>query len=152
MSAALDRVRAALERHKKLFDLTEDALGRKLCKAATDGVQECIADEKTPDGQAWVPLSEHYEEWKSFHYPGNPMAVLKGIMANPREVAGEVVVRPDHAVVTYGVTDEAREHATWFQEGGGRPGHGQPARPFWGFTSASLDEVREILDERFRTV
>lgn len=148
----LGAIRADLERHKHLFDLTRDDLGRRLCKASTDGVQRCIADECTPEGQPWVPLSEAYEEWKSFQFPGNPMGVLYQHMANPREVAGKVQVTTNQAVVTYGVSDQAKQEATWFQEGSGRPGHGQPPRPFWGFTDESLAEVAKILDAAFAKV
>lgn len=150
---ALAKLRATLGRHSHGFDLDRDDLGRRLCKAATDGVQYSIAREETPDGQRWADLSEKYEEWKSFNYPGNPMAVLHGTMADPREVAGEVdPPSATRAIVTYGVSEQAREEAAWFQEGGGKPGHGQPARPFWGFTEESRKEVKSILDARFKQI
>ena len=142
---AMAKIKADLERHKKLFDLSVDHLGRDLCKAATDGAQECIADEKAPDGSAWPPLSEAYDEWKSFHYSGRPMGVLHQVMANPHEVAGEVEVSAERATVTYGVSEQAKAEASWFQEGDQH----RPPRRFWGFTDASLSRAREILDARF---
>jgi hypothetical protein len=149
MSAELDRVRATLDRHRKLFDLTRDDLGKALCKAATDGVHENIAGEHAPDGTPWDKLSAGYAEWKSFHYPGQAMGVLHGTMANPREVAGRPDVATDRAEVTYGVTERARKEYAWFSEGD--PAANRPARPSWGFTAASLAEVGKILDARFAT-
>lgn len=148
MGAELSKVLAVLDRHRKLFDLTRDNLGRDLCKAATDGVQATIAAEQSPDGVPWAPLSEKYEEFKQFQYPGQPIAVLHGIMADPHEVAGIVSVANSWAEVTYGRSEQAREEAHWFQEGNGR----QPARPFWGFTAQSLKQAGEILDARFKTL
>ena len=144
------RIKAILDRHRTLFDLQVDGLGQELCAAATDGVQACIAGEHAPDGTPWTPLSEAYEEWKSYQFPGQQMAVLYGLMADPREVAGEIDVSPERAVVTYGTSEEARQQAVWFQEGSGRPGHGSPPRPFWGFTDESLARVRAILEKRLK--
>jgi phage gpG-like protein len=145
-TAALARIHADLARHKNLFDLARGDLGRKLCKAATDGVQYSIAREEAPDGSRWADLSTAYEEWKSFRHPGNPIAVLEGTMANPREVAGEVEVAPHRAAVTYGVSDRAKQEAVWFQEGSAR----QPPRPFFGLTPEAVKEARSLLDDRFR--
>lgn len=147
-AAAMAKILADTNRHRHLFAMDRDNLGHDLCKAATDGVQECIAGEHDPDGNAWAPLSPKYEEQKAFEYPGQPMAVLHQVMANPHEVAGEVVVSADRATVTYGISEQARQEAEWFQEGNAH----QPARRFWGFTGASLKEVRSILDKRFSTV
>lgn len=140
MSAQLTKVVSTLERHKRIFDLVEGNLGRELCKAATDGAQRCIAEERSPDGSPWPPLKDSYEEWKSFHYPGNSMGVLHGVMANPREVAGVVDVSPELATVAYGVSEQARREAALFQV----------RRKFFGLTEESRRQSKEILDRRFR--
>ncbi len=150
MSAALDRIRRDMARIRELFDLTRDDLGRDLCKAATDGVQATIVAQQAPDGTPWASLSPAYAEWKSFQFPGSPIAVLHGTMADAHEVAGEVAVRPDLARVTYGVSERARQEAAWFSEGD--PGGNQPPRPFFGLTDASIAACREILDARFATI
>jgi hypothetical protein len=146
-TSALAKIRADIERHRHLFDLDRDELGKKLCKAATDGVQQCIAEEREPDGASWAPLSQKYEEWKSFQFPGQPIAVLYQHMADPKEVAGEVVVQANQAVVTYGVSALAKQEASFFQEGNAH----QPPRRFWGFTKESTAEARALLDARFAT-
>lgn len=146
--AASAKIRADLERHRHLFDLTRDGLGVALCKAATDGVQYAIAREESPDGTKWADLSPAYAEAKALSHPGNPISLLEGVMDNPREVAGEVVVSAEKATATYGVSDQARQEAIFFQEGNSN----QPPRPFWGFTKESEAEARRILDERFKSV
>lgn len=146
-AAAMAKIQADVDRHRHLFDLDRDNLGNDLCKAATDGVQANIADERSPDGSPWAPLSAAYDEWKSFQFPGEPMAVLHQVLANPHEVAGEVAVAAERATVTYGVSGRARQEAAWFQEGNAH----QPPRRFWGFNDGSLATVRAILDARFAT-
>jgi hypothetical protein len=152
MSAALEKIRADMERHRKLFDLSRDNLGRDLCKAATDGVQENIANQVDPKGAPWPSLTFGYSQWKAEEYPGRPMGVLEGLMSDPDEVAGELDISENQASVTYGKTEQARTEAEWFQEGKkAKDGtmH-QPPRPFWGFNEGSLKKVAEILDDRFR--
>jgi hypothetical protein len=141
MSGELARVVADLERHKDLFNLERDGLGKALCKAATDGVQRTIEGQQTPDGARWPELDPAYDAWKSDHFPGKPMAVLHEIMAQPDQVAGDVAVSAGQAIVTYGTDEQARQEATWFQE----------RRLFWGFTESSLTEVKSLLDARFAT-
>lgn len=148
-AAAMSRIRADMDRHRHAFDLDRNNLGRDLCKAATDGVQATIAAEESPDGKRWDELSEEYDEWKSFQFPGEPIAVLHQIMADPHQVAGEPpAVTADLAEVTYGITEQAKQEAAWFQEGG----NGRPARPFWGLTAASIAESGRILDARLASI
>jgi hypothetical protein len=147
MSAAFVKIKADLERHRHLFDLDRDRLGEDLCSAATAGVQECIAGQHAPDGTPWDKLSPAYDEWKSFQFPGEPIAVLYKHMADPHEVAGEVEVAALRAVVTYGISDRAKQEIVWFSEGDAD----QPPRPFWGFTAASLAEAGKILADRLAT-
>jgi hypothetical protein len=145
--AARSRISDAIRRHRGLFDLTRDDLGRNLCKAATDGVQGCFATETDPDGNRWPDLSPAYEQWKSFQFPGDPIGVLFRVMANPREVAGDIQVSDDLAVVTYGISEQARQEATWFQDPQNR---NQPPRKFFGLTESARAESRSILDDRLK--
>lgn len=146
-AAATSRIKATIERHRHLFDLDRDGLGHSLCSAATSGVQRNIAGECSPDGTPWPPLSPRYAADKAFDYPGNPMAVLHGLMANPREIAGEVVVERHKATVVEGVTELAKKEYSWFSEGDAD----RPPRPSWGFTTSSEAEAKQLLDARFAT-
>lgn len=142
----LPEILADLSQIARTFDMTQNGLGKSLCQAFTDGVQVTLAAQQSPAGTPWPPLSPTYAEWKGRFFPGQPMAHLHDVMADPAEVAGEVVIRPDSAEATYGRSEVARDEASWFQEGGGN----QPPRPFWGFTASSRDAVRVILTERLK--
>jgi hypothetical protein len=135
------RILADLDRHKKCFDLTEDGLGDKLLKIATDGVRTSLVNQCDADGNKWPELSEKYAEWKEFHYPGQPMGVLHFVMAQPAEIAGTVYVSTDEARTEYGVTAKAREEMEWFSK----------RRPFWGLTADSIAKSDECLDARFKS-
>ena len=149
MTPDATRILAALKRHATAFDLTQGKLGESLCKAFTDGVQASIEAGETPDGSTWPELSAEYAQWKARHFPGQPIGKAHGAMADPEQVAGDVIVfGPEAAFVTYGTTEEAREEAAAFQEGDGH----QPARPFWGFTAASQQAVGALLEARFRKI
>jgi hypothetical protein len=142
MTPQCRRILKQLDKHTTFADLTDDSTGVDLCTIATDGVEATIAEEQSPDGSAWPALSEDYEQWKAKHYPGKPMGHLDEIMADPVEVAGEVTITPDLASVVYGVSDDAKDHAYWFTEGG---------RPFWGFTPDSLAKAHKYLSKRLRS-
>lgn len=148
MSRDGQRILKALARHRTFLDFTDEDCGRDLCKIATDGVQECIKAEQAPDGTPWPELSEDYDAWKTKHFPGQPMGVLHHLMADPVQVSGFVQVTPDRATTQYGVSQEARDEASWFQEGD--PNNNRPPRRFWGFTAESTDASKVYLVIRFK--
>lgn len=143
------RAHADIARLKALFDLTKDDLGRTLCEIATDGVMDNMQDETDPDGNPWEPLSDAYGTWKAGQFPGQPMAVLHHLMADPAQVRGVLSISRDEAVVTYGVSEEARSEASWFIEGD--PGRNRPPRNFWGLTQPALQLIDETLEQRLNT-
>jgi hypothetical protein len=135
-----------MERQRHTFDMDRNNLGKDLCKAFTDGVQDNIANEHSAEGEGWEYLSEKYAEWKSFQFPGNPMAVLHQIMANPHEIAGEMTtLTAETAITTEGITETGKQEYDWFSSGNDH----QPGRPSWGFTPDSRKESGDILDKRF---
>lgn len=144
----LDTIQRDLRKHLDAFDLRRNGLGRELCGITTDGVQDTIAAQQTPDGDPWAPLSEPYATSKARNFPGQPMGVLHHLMADPAQVSGIVRVTRNEAAVTYGVSEEAREEAEWFQEGGSN----QPPREFWGINPDAMQLVGETLDQRFDQV
>jgi phage gpG-like protein len=145
--SALAAIRADMDRMRHTFDMDKNNLGRDLCKAFTDGVQDNLANEHSAEGEGWEYLSPAYEEWKEFNYPGQQISYLHGLMDNPREIAGEMTtLTPETAIVTEGISEAAREEYSWFSEGNAH----QPARPSWGFTPDSRKEISDILDKRFQ--
>jgi hypothetical protein len=146
MPSPMDRIRADLRRIGRTFDMAENGLGESLLKAFTDGVKDTIAREETPDGKPWDQLSPDYERWKAKAFPGQPIGFLEETMADPDEIEGEPEITAEEASTTYGKSDTAREHASWFQRGDEDNNH--PPRPFWGFTAESRAAVRGILAKR----
>lgn len=144
-----DRIRSDIARMRDLFDLAKDELGKTLCEIATDGVMDNMQDETDPDGNRWEPLSDAYGKWKADQFPGQPMAVLHHLMADPAQVKGIVAVSRNEAVVTYGVSEEARREAAWFIEGD--PDRNRPPRNFWGITGPALQLIDEMLEQRLNT-
>lgn len=143
MARNADRQIAALERHKRFLDFTEDGLGDDLLKIATDGCLECVIGQHDPDGNPWPDPSPEYAKWKARKYPGHPPGVLHFVMARPEEVAGEPEITPDRAKVTYGKTQGAKDEIAWFAKGG---------RRFWGFTARSRAAAKDFLDRRLRSL
>ena len=146
-SRGLPAIQGDLKSLRNLFDLKRDGLGALLCAIGTDGVQDNLAAEITPDGEAFADLSPLYEAYKEAHFPGQPIAVLHHLMADPAQVAGIVRVNSHEAEVTYGVSGEARAEAEWFIEGNER----QPPRDFWGLTKEALQRIGETCDARFES-
>lgn len=138
-----------IARMRSLFDLTRDDLGKTLCEIATDGVMDNMQDETDPDGNPWAPLSDAYGAWKANQFPGQPMAVLHHLMADPAQVKGIQAIARNEAVVTYGVSQEARDEAAWFIEGD--EARNRPPRNFWGITGPALQLIDEMLEQRLNT-
>ena len=67
-------------------------------------------------------------------------------MSDPDEVAGEPVVTPGRATVTYGKSDPARREAAWFIEGD--EANNRPPRNFWGLTPAAIAACDRYLIDR----
>ena len=149
MSPDAARILAAVRRHGEAFDFTDGGLGEELCAAFTAGVAVSITAEQAPDGTPWDDLSATYAEWKGRKFPGKTMGELHGLMADPVQIAGDVIVlSPTAAFVTYGTDEAARAEAAAFQQGD--PTRNRPPRPFWGFTKDSKAAVDAILADRHK--
>jgi hypothetical protein len=134
-----------------LFDLElprdGGVLGEKLLDIAAAGVADCFLTESDPDGSAWAPLSESYAEMKAERVGGKPIGELYGLMSDPQQIRGERVVRADSAVMTYGVTDDAKAEAVWFQDP--ETGRNQPPRAFYALTREAVALANDMLDQHF---
>ena len=162
-----NQIVADLQHHKRFLDHEYDRLGWDLCEMASESAAENIHNQCSPNGDPWPDLLPKYAAWKSKHYPGRPMGILEFVMAQWYELMGEVVVSPNAAVVTCGVTEEARAHAVSFQEGVKntrpdtivsvpRPQWLEDLTPtprvFWGLNLAALGRIAQYLDDRFRRI
>lgn len=133
---------ADLKRLAKMFDLRRDNLGSDLLDLAAEDVLETMDRQEDPDGLPWIPLSDAYEEWKSLHFPAQPMAVLFGLMKTREQVRGFRVIGVDRAEMTYGLDDQVRNEAEWFQEGNTH----QPPRPFYALTAQAVARADVMID------
>ena len=145
-SPQLARILADLERHRTIFDLDNDRLGEELMDLDVVHIIVQMAAERDPDGTQWPELSDAYAKWKAGVSPSNPISYLYGLMDDPEQLMGERSVSADEATMTYGVTEDARQEAVWFQD----PQNGsQPERPFYAQTAAGIAAKDELLDRRF---
>ncbi len=146
--ASIPTLIGELQRFCDAFDFTTPGLADEIAEAAAAGIAVNMDAEQDPDGNAWPALSPAYEAWKSAHFPGQEMAVLRGAMKTAQQLKGEVVATPGEIKQTYGVDPQARQEATQFQEGDAN----QPPRPFYAFSNVAVMLVDQVLDRRFDVV
>src|SRR4051812_17486937 len=139
---------ANLDRLTSPFDMT-DGLGHELTSIAAEEIHHNMDAECDDQGNPWPSLSAGYQAWKDVVAPGQPMAVLRGVMKTTEQLRGEQVITPNAVRQTYGIDDEAKEHALKFQEGGLVTGTNQPQRHFYGFTPKAIDRMNAACDQRF---
>lgn len=140
-----DEIKADLKRHRQIFDLTKDRLGRDLCKLASESTGRSFEEQRSPTGEPWPELSDKYEKWKSKNFPGQSIGELYGIMANDDEIKGENQISANEAEYGYGVTVQAIDEMGWFQNGDDQ--NNRPPREAIGLD----DEGVKLSDERCRT-
>lgn len=140
-SAQMNTILRDLGRIAHALDFDRHDLGEDLLDLTADAIRRQMDDELDPDGNRWDELSDEYAEWKARHYPGKPMAVLAGLMKSRPELEGQRHIVQAEARMVYGITDEAKALAEWFQEGND---HGRPARPFYYFDDTAI----QLADDR----
>jgi hypothetical protein len=136
---------ADIERMRDAFDFTKNGLDLAVAGASARGIDEQMDSQADPDGTPWEPLSERYDRWKQLTVGGLPMAELFHVMKTIEQLTGSLEVSRDRMVQTYGVTEEARQEAYWFQD----PQGDQPPRRFYELNAAAIDHVTQVLDDRF---
>jgi hypothetical protein len=135
----LESFLARLDRHEHMFDL-DGELGLKLLRVAALGAVGAFIGEVDPAGPPWAPLSHPYAERKEVEFPGEPMGIATGEMAEG--LLGERWQSVNEAHYTFGQTEAERQKAVWFQT----PKRAcQPPRKFFGFTRDSIEGTIEVL-------
>lgn len=148
MSAQLSRILARMERHKHIFDFDQNGLGTQMVQTIADDILSAARMGGPPSGGSWPDLSPKYEEWKSEHYPGQPIGYLTGHMLAAPQVVGQPTITAQRIDHRYGVDAVAIEHATYFQTGGD---YGKP-RLFFRFGPIGLMRLGEMLTSHFRSM
>jgi hypothetical protein len=70
-------------------------------------------------------------------------------MKDPAQLLGELQGSDREVIQTYGISDEAKDHAVWFQEGN-EPN--QPPRPFYDFNDLAAVYLDSLFDSVFDTI
>jgi hypothetical protein len=148
MSVQGAAIAADFERFKTLFDFTRNDLGKEVAELIAAGIFEYMDAQVDPSNIPWVPLSDKYAEWKAKRFPGEKMSELYLRMKAPDQLKGEVEITTHRVAQTYGLDDEARQEAVWFQEGNDR----QPGRRFYEFNDLVLNELAALFDRHFDSV
>ena len=140
MSWRLTKILGDLDRHKQIFDLDQNGLGEALMNIDCEVILRDMDAEVDPDGKPWPPLSELYLAWKAIAAPGSPMAVLYGHMKTLAQLKGMRRTTARLAVMVYGIDEEARDLAEWFQEGNAK--QNRPPRRFY-LQSAEAQQLKD---------
>ena len=143
----LSSLLASLERHTHVFDFTREELGENLARATAMGILEFMEEELDPGGTAWAELSFLYKKWKAEAYPGHKIGEVTGLMKNFDELKGEVFISPDGVTQEYGLSEETKLEAEWFQKG--YEPQNRPPRHFYSFNTRASEYATKVLDERF---
>lgn len=134
-----------LEAMKAIFDLSQ-GVGADFLESTSQAVFAQMAAESDADGNPWPALSSSYERWKSANFPGEPISRLHGLMREIDQVRGDQHVESELASMTFGLDEQARAEAEWFQD---PENPGQPPRGFYDFGSAVVAAVTPTIDGRF---
>lgn len=140
---------ADLQRIVRDLDFRRNNLGRDLLDMAAEEVLEGMDRQEDPDGFPWIPLSDAYDAWKSAHFPAQPMAVLYGHMKTRDNVRGVRVIEPTRAEMTYGLDEQVRDEAAWFQD---PTNPNQPARRFYGLSPHAIQRADAIVNAWFNDI
>lgn len=147
MSRQLQAILSDLRRHRQFADFTHDGFGERLMNIDVTAIEARCRAELDPYGHEWAALSEAYAAWKKKMLGRDQIGILFRRMLAHEELRGSRYISATDALMTYGVTEEARNEAEWFQEGD--PARNRPPRPFYDFTASANQTRQAYLDKRF---
>lgn len=145
MSAQLNAILADFRRHRRFADFTHQGMGKDLIEIDIQAIKRRTRGQFDAQGKSWPSLSAAYEEWKRKYFGNRPIGVLHGMMLAIDQLRGLAFISATSMRVTYGTTQQARDEATWFQEGNAN----QPPRPFYEFDAQGDADKTAYLDHRF---
>lgn len=120
--------------------------GDALAAAIAASIVDQAMREKDPDGKVHKRLSPRYAAWKARHGKMLTINFMDDKMLDTRELKGIVAVSKDRMTMTYGVTEAARNKATWAHEGNRK--RNRPKRPFYGIDKDGWKFVDAMCDAR----
>lgn len=145
----LDDLMHDMDEMERLMDLDQLSLAQGLMDATEAGIYLMSMAEEDPSGAAWPSLHPLYLDWKQ--HQGLLMSIgrLHGLMLSHEELRGERTIDKHKAEMQYGITQQAREEATQFTEGGAVTGTQQPPRPFYDLGPESIMRTDDAADISF---
>jgi hypothetical protein len=144
------RILADIEQAEHVFDFDRDGLGDQAAETTAAAIFEYMDAEVGPDNNPWLELSDRYKKWKDTHFPGRKIGELHLHMKDPQQLRGTLQISSNEMIQQYGVDEEARLLAEWFQEG--HSGQNRPPRPFYDFNDLALAALGELFDHAFATI
>ena len=146
MSADGRKIASDLRRHAEAFRL-DSGLGVELAEASASGIFEYMEAMTDPSNAPWQPLSPKYAAWKAKHYPGRITAERELEMKAPDHLKGQLEIQAHMVIQTYGLNEQAKNEAAWFQEGD--PARNRPPRRFYDLNDLCLLYLSGVLDAHF---
>ena len=150
MSAQMNAILRDLERIPHAFAFDRDRFGERVAEETAAAIFEYMDAEYGPNNAPWIELAERYRRWKERHFPGRKIGELHLHMKDPMQLRGELQIGPDAMQQTYGLDEQARLEAEWFQEG--HSGQNRPPRPFYTLNDLALVRLGELFDLRFHEI
>lgn len=150
MSVQMNQIIAEMAKYPHIFDFDRDGLADRVAETAAVAIFSFMEAETDPDNNRWIELAESYRRWKDRHFPGRKMAELHLLMKDPDQLKGELKVAANELIQTYGLTEEARLEAEWFQEG--HQGQNRPARRFYELNDLALLLLGDLFDAQWQTI
>jgi phage gpG-like protein len=147
MVGSMATILGDIVRHKTVFDLDQNSLGEDLLEIAVEEIERNLYNEVDIEGVPFAPLTAPYATWKERYYPGRPIAELTGAMKEEVQIVGERKITAKNAEMVYGVDQENKQVATFFQE----PYQAKPARRFYGLTQDAKRRSTDHLRHHFQT-
>lgn len=143
----LQSIIAEIRAHPHALDFDRHDLGENLVYIAAEAILNQMGEEIDDDGQPWAPLSELYTEAKQRIVGNEPISVLYGHMRTLDQLQGLYRITPRTIDQVYGLDEEARDLAEWFQDPS--PDRNQPPRRFYGFNAMALALLDQWVDAHF---
>lgn len=135
---------ADLERHKQGFDFTQDELAQRVSVVTAAAIYSYMDAQVDADNAPWIALADGYARWKERHFPGQPIGVLTGHMKALAQLLGELEITPHLLKQTYGIDEQARLLAEWFQEG--YDDQNRPPRSFYDLNDLAVAALDDFFD------
>jgi hypothetical protein len=120
------------------------SLGESLIDAVALTVEHrTINEQRQPDLAPLKPLSPRYLAAKVRAGYSSRIGVRKYRMLQIGEIKGETYVGKTIATMTFGLSRETRDEASWFTEGG----KNRPARPFYELGPSEEKAIAAVIDD-----